>query len=103
MTKNVHFSYSSDTYTQTDGVAMDSLLGPVTGSIFMIELEVICPTWRERIVGALTSFLFNGFFLKKTFDMLSQFLLPYLTKKVNSYSLVLGEQPLITLQIQNFH
>ena len=77
------------------------LLGPVTGSIFMIELEVICPTWREHIVGALTSFLFNVFFLK-TFDMFSQFLLPYLTKKVNSYSLVLGEQPLIILQIQNF-
>ena len=37
------------------------------------------------------------------FDMLSQCLIPYITKKVNSYSLVLGQQRLIALQIQNFH
>ena len=37
------------------------------------------------------------------FDMLSQCLIPYITKKVNSYSLVLGQQRLTALQIQNFH
>ena len=35
--------------------------------------------------------------------MPSQFLVPYITKKVNSYSLVLGQQALIALQIQSFH
>ena len=34
--------------------------------------------------------------------MLSQCLVPSITKKVISYSLVLGQQPLIALQIQIF-
>ena len=38
-TKNVHFSYNGDIYTQADSVAMDSLLGPVLAGIFMVELE----------------------------------------------------------------
>ena len=41
-------------------------------------------------------------FNKKRFDMLSQSLVPSITKKVNSYSLVLGQQPFIALQIQIF-
>ena len=36
-------------------------------------------------------------------DMLSQCLVPSITKKVNSDLLVLGRKPLIGLQIQNFH
>ena len=35
--------------------------------------------------------------------MLNQYLVSSITKKVNSYLLVLGQQPLIALQIQNFH
>ena len=35
--------------------------------------------------------------------MLSQCLVSSITKKVNSYSFVLGQQPFIALQIQNFH
>ena len=38
-TKNVHFSYSGDNYTQTDGVTMGRPLGPVLEGIFMVELE----------------------------------------------------------------
>ena len=38
-TKNVHFSYNEDIYTQTDGVAMGLPLCPVLAGIFMIELE----------------------------------------------------------------
>ena len=38
-TKNVHFSYNGDIYTQTDGVAMGSPLCPVLAGIFMTELE----------------------------------------------------------------
>ena len=34
--------------------------------------------------------------------MLNQSIVPWITKKAISYSLVLQQQPLITLQIQNF-
>ena len=36
-TTNVHFSYNSNIYTQTNGVAMGSPLGPVLTGIFMVE------------------------------------------------------------------
>ena len=42
-------------------------------------------------------------FFFKRFDKLSQCRIPSITKKVNSYSLVLGQQPFIALQIQNFY
>ena len=49
-TKNVHFSYNGDIYTQADGVAMGSPLGPVLPGIFMVELErTILPTLREHV------------------------------------------------------
>ena len=38
-TKNVHFTFESRTYVQTDSVAMGSPLGPVFVDIFMFELE----------------------------------------------------------------
>ena len=55
----------------------------------------------DILVWALTSFQFNVF-LKKRFDMLSQCLVQSLTKKVISYSLGLGQQPLIILQAKNY-
>ena len=49
-TKNVHFSYNGDIYTQADGVAMGSPLGPLLAGIFMVELErTILPTLREHM------------------------------------------------------
>ena len=49
-TKNVHFSYNSDMYTQTSNVAMGLLLGPILAGIFMVKLErTIMPTLREQI------------------------------------------------------
>ena len=67
------------------------------------ECEVIVKQLKSTslLVWALMSFNFNAFL--KRFDMLRQCLVPSITKKVNSYSLVLGQQPLIALQIQNFH
>ena len=48
-TKNVHFSYNGDIYTQADGVAIGSPLGPVLAGIFVVELErTILPTFREH-------------------------------------------------------
>ena len=38
-TKNVHFSYDNKLYSQKDGVAMGSPLGPVIAGIFMVDLE----------------------------------------------------------------
>ena len=49
-TKNVHFSYNGDIYTQANGVAMGSALGPVLPGIFMVELErTVLPTLREQM------------------------------------------------------
>ena len=49
-TKNVHFSYNGDIYTQANGVAMDSMLGPVLSGMFMAELErTVLPTSREQM------------------------------------------------------
>ena len=49
-TKNVHFSYNGDIYTQADGVGMGLLLGSVLAGIFMVELErTILPTLREHM------------------------------------------------------
>ena len=49
-TKNVHFSYNGDIYTQADGVAMGSPLSPVLAGIFMVELErTKLPTLREHM------------------------------------------------------
>ena len=49
-TKNVHFSYNGDIYTQADSVAMGSPLGPVLAGIFIVELErTILPTSGEHM------------------------------------------------------
>ena len=42
-------------------------------------------------------------FLKKGLDKFNQCLVPSITKNISSYSLGLGQQPLIALPIQNFH
>ena len=53
-------------------------------------------------IQALMFFHFNVFL--KRFDMLSQWLILSITKKVIFYLLVLEQQPpLIALQVQNFH
>ena len=38
-TKNVHFTFNDETFTQVDGVAMGSPLAPILANIFMVELE----------------------------------------------------------------
>ena len=38
-TKNVHFTFNGETFTQTDEVAMGSPLAPILAGIFMVELE----------------------------------------------------------------
>ena len=49
-TKNVHFTFGVKNYVQSDGVAMDSLLGPVLGNIFMLEFE-------SALVPSLTDYM----------------------------------------------
>ena len=49
-TRNVHFSYNGDIYTQADGVAIGLLLGPVLTGISMVELEgILLSTLREHM------------------------------------------------------
>ena len=56
-TKNVHSSYNSDIYTQTDYVAMGSTLGPVLAGIFIVELErKILPVFREHMSPWMTPY-----------------------------------------------
>ena len=38
-TKNVHFTFNGETFTQVDSVAMGSPLVPILANIFMVELE----------------------------------------------------------------
>ena len=38
-TKNVHFMFNGEMFTQVDGVAMGSPLAPILAGIFMVELE----------------------------------------------------------------
>ena len=68
---------------------------------FTDDFVIIKGTGAEiTIVRALTSFHFNVFLSK--FDKFIQCLLPSVTKKVISYSLVLEQQPLIALEIKKF-
>ena len=49
-TKNVHFSYNGDIYTQADGVAIGLLLGPVLAGITIVELEgILLSPLREHM------------------------------------------------------
>ena len=46
----MYFSYNGDIYTQAEGVAIGSPLGPVLAGIFMVELErTILPTLKEHM------------------------------------------------------
>ena len=56
-TKNVHFSVNNDIYTQIDGVAMGSPLGPVVANIFMVELETTLVPKLEDLVQKWRSFV----------------------------------------------
>ena len=47
-TKNVYFSYDNKLYSQKDGVAMGSPLGPVIAGIFTADLE--CDTECDTTV-----------------------------------------------------
>ena len=48
----MHFSYNGDIYTQANGVAMGSRLGPMLAGIFIVKLErTILPTLREHMIS----------------------------------------------------
>ena len=49
-TKHLHFRFNGETYTQIDGVAMGSPLGPLLANIFMISLE-------ERVLPKVSNYL----------------------------------------------
>ena len=38
-TKNVHFTFNGETFTQVDGAAMGSPLAPILADIIMVELD----------------------------------------------------------------
>ena len=67
----------------------------IDSEIFLLNRRRFKLSKCSALVRALTSFHFNVFL--KRFDMLSQCLTLSVTKKVISYSLVLGQQPLKAL------
>ena len=66
-TKNVHFTFNCEMFTQVDGVAMGSPLAPVLAGIFMVGLEKnLIPIlkdhlscWRQYVDGTIC-FIKNG-------------------------------------------
>ena len=61
-TKNVHFFYDNKLYSQKDGVAMRSPLGPVIAGIFTVDLErnvipklsIHMTTWKRYVDDTIT-------------------------------------------------
>ena len=51
-TKQVHFTFNDEIYTQKDGVAMGSPIGPILSNIFMVDLET-------TVLPTLTSYMTN--------------------------------------------
>ena len=49
-TKQLHFRFNGETYTQTDTVAMGSPLGPLLANIFIISLE-------EKVLPKVSNYL----------------------------------------------
>ena len=51
-TKNVHFTFNDETFTQVDGVAMGSPLAPILANIFMVELGWnLIPIVKDHLFG----------------------------------------------------
>ena len=49
-TKDVHFTFDTDTYQQVDGVMMGSPLGSLFANVFMCELEnTIIPKLKQEL------------------------------------------------------
>ena len=67
------------------------------GDFLITFVPEVSPTYSYKII---LTFLFKVFF--KRFDMLSQCLVPPVTKKVIFKSLNLRRQPLMVLQMQSF-
>ena len=66
-TKNVHFTFNGETFTQVDGVAMGSSLAPILSNIFMVRLERnLIPilknhlSYLKRYVNDTICFIKNG-------------------------------------------
>ena len=61
-TKNVHFFYDNKLYSQKDGVAMGSPLGPVIAWIFTVDFErnvipklsIHMTTWKRYVDDTIT-------------------------------------------------
>ena len=72
--------------------------------IFRIPQQQNGLNWcLKNIISSEDTDVLSPIFFKNRFDVHGQCLVPSIKKKVNSYSLLLGQQALIALQIQNFH
>ena len=78
-TKHLHFRFNGETYTQIDGVAMESPLGPLLANIFMISLE-------EKVLPKVSNYLC---YWKRYVDDTYAYVVPekidFILKELNSY------------------
>ena len=75
----MHFSYNGDIYTQANGVAMGSRLGPVLAGIFIVELErTILPTLREHMIPWKR-------YVDDTFSYIKEESIEHVLSKLNGY------------------
>ena len=78
-TKHLHFRFNGETYTQIDGVAMGSPLGPLLANIFMISLE-------EKVLPKVSNYLC---YWKRYFDDTYAYAVPenidFVLKELNFY------------------
>ena len=78
-TKNVHFTFNGTIYTQNDGVAMGSPLGPVIAGIFMVELE-------RSVVPTLSRYMSNWKrYVDDTICWINEDAIEIVLKKLNSF------------------
>ena len=78
-TKNVHFTFNDYAYSQNDGVAMGSTLGPVLAGIIMFVLET-------KVVPAISNYTLNW---KRFVDHIIGYVktnkVEYVLKKLNKF------------------
>ena len=73
------FSLEDEIYQQTDGVAMESPLGPILAGIFMVELETIIVSTLGNLLRKWKRYVDNTYCIVKTDSVIETLL------KLNSF------------------
>ena len=78
-TKHLHFRFNGKIYTQIDGVAMGSPLGPLLANIFMISL-------KQKVLPKLSNYLcYRKRYVDDTYAYFVPEKIDFIIKELNSY------------------